>query len=248
MDIIRAHNYKIDVNLGDRSFEKLSRAFPALGNLPSLKRIQARMEFLSGVKPVTYHCCVDSCCCFAGPFATQIACPYCGKPRFTPSGKPRKLFHYIPLTSRLLALYTNPELAKMLRYRHDYQSQPGTSADVFDGSHYQQLRRTPVTIDGKSLGYKFFSQPTDIAIGLSTDGFCPFKHRKQTCWPIIAFLYNFPPEIRCKLASIFCLGVIPGPNAPKDYDSFLVPAIEELLKLARGEPAFDAYADCAFML
>ena len=248
MNVIRAHNYKVDVNLGDRSFNKLIRAFPALGGLPSLKRIQSRIAFLLGVQFVDYHCCVNSCCCFTGPFATQTTCPYCGEPRFTPSDKPRKLFRYLPLTPRLLALYTNANIAKTLRYRHDYQSQPSTSADVFDGSHYKRLCRTRVTIDGESLGHKFFSQPTDIAIGLSTDGFGPFKRRKQTCWPIITFLYNFPPEIRFKLENIFCLGMIPGPTAPKDYDSFLVPWVEELLKLAQGVPALDAYADCSFLL
>jgi hypothetical protein len=65
---------------------------------------------------------------------------------------------------------------------------------------------------------------------------------------LIGFLFNFPPEIRIKLASIFSLGIIPGPTAPKDYDSFLVPFVEEMLKLARGIRAWDAYAGFNFML
>jgi Transposase family tnp2 len=248
MNVIRAHNYKVDVNLGDRSYQKLLRAFPGIENLPSLQRLRSRMTFLSGVRPIDYHCCINSCCCFTGPFMAQTTCPYCGQPRYTPSGKPRKLFQYVPLTPRLLALYGNADVAKTLRYRHEYQSQPRTSADVFDGSHYKQLCRTPVTIDGEKLGHKFFSQPTDIAIGLSTDGFGLFKHRKQTCWPIIVFLYNFPPEIRVQLANIYSLGLIPGPTAPKDFDSFLVPVVEELLKLAQGIPALDAHTNRNFML
>ena len=250
LNIIQAYNYKVDVNLGDRSFKKLPRAFPSppIGNLPSLTRIRRRIAFISGIEPVDYHCCIKSCCCFTGPFATQTTCPYCGETRYTDSGSPRKIFQYIPLAPRLRALYADPDTAKTLRYRHDYQPQPGVVADIFDGSHYKSLCGTNVTIEGESLGYKFFSQPTDIAIGLSTDGFGPFKRRKQTCWPIIVFLYNFPPEIRVKLVSIFSLGMIPGPTAPKDYDSFLVPFVEEMLKLARGVPARDAYVDCTFML
>jgi hypothetical protein len=41
-----------------------------------------------------------------------------------------------------------------------------------------------------------FSDERDIARGLSTDGFSPFKKRKKTCWPIILFNYNLPPEIQ----------------------------------------------------
>ena len=245
---IRAHNYKVDVNLGDNSYYKLSRAFPGLRNLPSLKVLRSRINLLSGVKPIDYHCCVNSCCCFTGPFVSQTTCPYCGESRLTPSGKPRKLYQYLPLTPRLTTLYTDANTAKLLRYRHEYQSRHGSSADVFDGSHYQQLRQTHVSIDGESLGYKFFSQPTDMAIGFSTDGFGPFKRRKQTCWPIIVFLYNFPPEVRSKVSNIFCMGMIPGPSAPKDFDSFLLPFVEELLKLARGVPAFDASTDLNFIL
>jgi hypothetical protein len=76
-------------------------------------------------------------------------------------------------------------------------------------------------------------------MGASTDGFGPFKHRKKTCWPIIIILYNLPPEIRTWLIYLLCVGVIPGPKAPKDMDSFLFPFVEELLALMRGVPAFD---------
>jgi hypothetical protein len=250
LSTIRAYNYKINVNLGDRSFEKLPRAFPGppIGTLPSLTRIRRRIAFLSGIEPVDYDCCIKSCCCFTGPFAAQTTCPYCGESRYTASGSPRKIFQYIPLAPRLCALYADADTARILRYRHDYQPQPGVLADIFDGSHYRSLCQEKVTIEGESLGHKFFSQPTDIAIGLSTDGFGPFKRRKQTCWPMIIFIYNFPPEIRVKLADIFCLGIIPGPKAPKDHDSFLVPFVEELLELARGVPARDAYMDHNFLL
>jgi Transposase family tnp2 len=245
---IRAHNYRVDTNIGARSYSKLSRAFPSLGNLPSLQQLQTRIRFLSGVQPVPYHCCIKSCCCYTGPYATLTKCPYCDEPRLTELGKPRKLFFYLPIIPRLVSLYGNKEMANVLQYRHNYTSKPGTTADVFDSEHYQNLRKTRVTIGGETLGHNFFSQPTDIALGLSTDGFGPFKRRKHTCWPLILFIYNFPPAIRCKLASLHSLGVIPGHKAPKDYDSFLLPVVEELFKLSRGVPAFDAEHQRIFML
>jgi hypothetical protein len=248
MNVIRAHNYKVNTNLGARAYSKLCRAFPALHTLPSLKRLRTHIKLLSGVEPVRYDCCIKSCCCFTGPYAGLTKCPYCGQARRTASGKPRQTFSYIPLIPRLVALYRNPAVAKTLQYRHNYKSKPTRIGDVFDSEHYRHLCETDVMIGGNPIGHKFFSQPTDIALSLSTDGFGPFKRRKHTCWPIILFLYNFPPEIRTLLGQIFSLGLIPGPKAPKDYDSYLLPLVEELLKLARGVPAFDAHSKRMFML
>ena len=156
------------------------------------------------------------------------------------SGKPQKVYSYLPLIPCLIDLFRNPAIAETLQYRHNYQLKPGTVADVFDGQHYKRLCNTEVTIGGNPIGHKFFSQPTDLALGLSTDGFGPFKRRKHTCWPIIVFLYNFPPQIRTHLGKIFCVGLIPGITAPKDSDSYVLPIVDELLELAKGVPAFFA--------
>jgi hypothetical protein len=99
MNIIRAYNYKVNVNLGDRAFIKLPQTFPGppIRYLPTLACIRHRIEFVSGIEPIHYHCCIKSCYCFAGPFATQTTCPYCGESRYTASGSPRKILQYIPL-------------------------------------------------------------------------------------------------------------------------------------------------------
>jgi hypothetical protein len=83
-------------------------------------------------------------------------------------------------------------------------------------------------------------QPTDIALGLLTDGFGPFKKCKQSCWPLITFNYNLPPEIQFHLINIICFGIILGPKQPKNLNSFLIPLIDELIKLMCGMPAYDA--------
>jgi hypothetical protein len=166
----------------------------------------------------------------------------------TASGKPCKIYTYIPLIPRLVNLFRDPTVAAMLAYRDNYQSKPGVMADIFDGEIYRRLCNTSMTIGGSPIGHRFFSQPTDLALGLSTDGFGPFKRRKHTCWPIIVYLYNFPPEIRTRLGKIFCTGLIPGIKAPKDSDSYLLPVVEELLQLAKGVPAFDARQQRMFTL
>ncbi len=117
-----------------------------------------------------------------------------------------------------------------------------------DSEHYRRLCSEYVHVDGQRLGHRHFSDCRDIALGASTDGFAPFRRRKQTCWPLIFFNYDLPPEIRFLIEFILCIGVIPGPKKPHDFDSFFWPAVEELLLLAVGVPAFDASTGEAFLL
>jgi hypothetical protein len=57
-------------------------------------------------------------------------------------------------------------------YVHD----PTKVTDIFDSTHYTSLLGKFVTIGDEELPAWFFSDPQDIALGLSTNGFCPFKH------------------------------------------------------------------------
>lgn len=246
---IRAHNFKVDVNLGARSYTKLARAFPELTDLLSLQRLQTRIAFLSGIKPVSYHCCVNSCCCFTRNYALLNECPFCHEARYDSHSRPRNTFEYLPLTARLSNMFLNKNQVRQMDYRSMYEHHNGPAEDVFDGQHYLRLLRTNVTIGDETLPYRFFSQPTDIAIGLSTDGFCPFKRRKQTCWPVIGINYNLPPSVRYELHNLICFGIIPGPRQPKDMDSYLVPLVDEFHGMMRGsEAAFDVTRNRQFSL
>ena len=80
----------------------------------------------------------------------------------------------------------------------------------------------------------------DIALGLSTDGFGPFKRRTKTAWPIILFNYNLPPKEHFLKRNIILIGVVPGPKKPCDFNSFLWPLVQELLQLENGVSAFDS--------
>ena len=141
----------------------------------------------------------------------------------------------------------NPTHAKKMRYRADYVQEPGIIKDVFDGSHYRTLLNSLVPIDS-SIPFYFFSDPRDIALGLSTDGFAPFKRRSKTCWPIILFNYNLPPEIRFQKKYCIHVGTVPGPKKPWDWDSFCWPLVQELVQLEIGVQAFDAVSMVLFLL
>ena len=224
-------------------------AFPTDPPLPKITSLRSRVKFLAGIEPELYDCCPNSCCCYTGPHERLRECPYCKEPRFRSDGKPRKKFTYIPLIPHLEAFARNQSMATKMKYRGaEHVHEPGKSSDIFDGLNYQNLRREHVEVNGRRFEHKYFDDERDIALGLSTDGFAPFKRRKNTAWPLIIFNYNLPPEIRFHIDNILSLGVIPGPKKPVDVDSFLWPLIKELLRLAAGVRAFDILTSKVFAL
>lgn len=248
LPLLRAYNYKVDQDLTDEAFSKLPRVFPS-EPIPSVKSAQTRVAFLSGFKPEKHDCCYNSCCLFVGPHEDLDECPYCGEARYRANGKPRKVFTYLPLIPRLIAMYENPDMSEKMQYcasEHTYKE--GQIADVFDGSVYQNLLDQRVVVDNKTLPHKYFSDPRDVALGFATDGVCPFKHRKSTAWPLLVFNYNFNPTIRFHIEYILSLGVVPGPKKPVDMDSFLWLFVQEALKLMFGVRAFDGLKSELFAL
>jgi hypothetical protein len=109
------------------------------------------------------------------------------------------------------------------------------------------LKGRHVELHGRKLAHKYFEGHRDIALGLSTDGFSPFKKRKYSAWAFILFNYNLPPDTRFHLRNILALGAV-GPRKPVDADSFLWPVIQELLRLLVGVRAFDVLTSEVFLL
>jgi hypothetical protein len=249
--VLRAVAYKLKHRLTSAAFDDLPFLHPDK-DLPHTqwKAAQTRLTRVSGLVPVIYDCCINSCCCFTGPWKTRDACPYCGEDRFR-NGRARHHFSYLPIILRLQELLKNLKTAQMMEYRgKEFKHDPNVVRDVLDGKHYRSLLGRLVTPVGLSeLRHKYFEDHRDIALGLSTDGYAPFKNRRKTAWPLIIYNYNLPPETRFLEENVLFLGVIPGPNKPKDFDSFLWPLIEELLVLeGPGVDAWDAVARETFRL
>ncbi|CDO74857.1 hypothetical protein BN946_scf185004.g7 [Trametes cinnabarina] len=132
---------------------------------------------------------------------------------------------------------------KMLYHVKEHKHTAGVIKDVMDSERYHTLLKERVTVGSQVLNHKFFEDPHDVVLGLSTDGFAPFRRRTQTAWPIVLFNYNLPPEICFHLEYVLSVGVVPGPKKPHDMDSFLWPLIQELHRLAIGVHAYDALSD-----
>ncbi|KAF8599809.1 hypothetical protein BDV93DRAFT_448691 [Ceratobasidium sp. AG-I] len=190
MLVMQAFNYKVDTDISGAAFSKLPRAFPTrLNDLPSEKRIRTRVTTLSGMEGVKIDCCFNSCVAYTGAYRDLTECPYpkCGLSRFEPDPdnigqqRPRKMFFYVPLIPRLINMYRDPTMARHLYSRSQRKCAPDGVKDIFDRHFYRRLRKKRVSVAGKTLNHRHCELPTDVALGLSTDGFRPFKSQSQTC-------------------------------------------------------------------
>src|SRR2546425_560825 len=80
----------------------------------------------------------------------------------------------------------------------------------------------------------FFADERDIALIGSTDGYQIFRQKTDDCWIVMFINANLSPDIRVKKENLLVSAVIPGPNQPQDFNSFLRPIIDEL-KLLQGK-------------
>lgn len=254
-ETIRAVSLFVTHHLSRDTWRQFSETFRDV-DLPSLPHAMSLIHGLSGLEPMAVDCCVNSCCAFTATRESSDVCDLCHEPRYvlSPSGirRPRKQYYHIPLARRLVHMYESRDLAIKMRYRVEVHEQGRTDdrfTDVFDGSHYRKLLDKDITVMGfKGFGAKYFEGERDIALGISTDGFAPFRRRRHSAWPILIFNYSLPPSIRFHQENILPIGVIPGPKAVRDINSFLEPLVDELVQLAAGIPALDAHKEEIFCL
>ena len=149
----------------------------------------------------------------------------CEEPRYTPDKSARKSAAYWSLINSLRIQYRDKARAETLRYRHIYTSTREYTlgnwiGDVFDGFRYKTL---------VSLG--FFPDARDIALLASTDGYQIFQQKRDDCWVILLINANLPPTVRVQRENLMISMLILGPKAPKNFNSFLWPLVDELKQL-----------------
>ncbi|EIW82002.1 hypothetical protein CONPUDRAFT_28448, partial [Coniophora puteana RWD-64-598 SS2] len=72
---------------------------------------------LSGLEPVLYNCCINSCCCYLGPNADLECCLHYDASQFCPSSCiVHQKFFYIPTIPHLVPFYKNPEMHAKMQY------------------------------------------------------------------------------------------------------------------------------------
>lgn len=249
-DNIRAFQLKLVGNIPRRVFNRMRQSFRHKMTIDSEWVILRRLATLSGIQPINYDCCVNSCIAYTDDYSHHIQCPFCNESRYDTGGHARRHFSYLPLIPRIQGFFQSPDMIHLLSYRKNYVEEPGTIRDVFDSEWYHTLCQTDVEVDGVKRKHKFFSGKHDIAFSLSVDGFLLFNRRRSgpSATPILLMNLNLPPSIRTHLENVLCLGVIPGPHQPKDLASFICPLDNELAELADGIQTFDASDKTNFYL
>ena len=188
--LLWVYTLKVEDHVTEWTFSQLSKVFPNMSQ-DTLQVIEKHVQALSEFWSIWYSCCINNCVCFVRPYENLTKCPNCKEIWYKASGTPRKCFEYLPLIPWLQAISANATHATKMHYQAKYVHKPSIIKNVFDSSHYQTLLDTPIAIDS-SNPFFFFSDPCDIALGLSTDGFSLFKqHDKTLSSSIIISLLKF---------------------------------------------------------
>jgi hypothetical protein len=101
-----------------------------------------------------------------------------------------------------------------------------------NGEAWKHVDRTHTT---------FADNAKNLRLAVATDGFNPFDNFSSaySMWPILVTPLNLPPWECVNPSNCFMSLLIPIPTSVgKDFDLFLEPLIEELLKLWEGVKTF----------
>ncbi len=225
-------------------------------SLPSLYQLKKRIVELTGVTPVKNDMCPDSCLAYTGPFSGYEHCPECGGSRYDPvalqesGGKkkiPRRVFYTLPPGPQIQAQWRTEEGARNMRHRERETAriveelrrnggQLSEYNDVYHGSDYLET-----VLAGKIKN-------RDTVLMLSMDGAQLYRNKQSDCWMYIWVILNLAPDLRYKVKYVLPGAFIPGPNKPKNIDSFLLPGISHLSALhnAGGLRVWDAVSGAVF--
>lgn len=137
------------------AYNQMVYSFQHKMELDSLWVMLHRIAILAKIEPVWYHCCLNSCIAHTGELSELSECPHCAESRLSPTGKPRRMFGYLPIIRRLQGFFQSTKSINQLLYRHNYVHIPNTI--VFDGEHYRGLstqhvaRRCPTSISTANM-------------------------------------------------------------------------------------------------
>ena len=188
----------------------------------SLYKVKKYLKEVTGLVPVFYDMCENSCICYTGQYEFYQTCPMCLSTRLDAKGKAKKVMPYLSIKNRLKIQFNNVDRAKELLYRHEYIANKDDCDldDIFDGNIYKELSEENLFINKR-----------DVAFIASCDGYQIFKQKTDDCWLFLMINNNLNPSLRVKKENLLVPFLIPGPNQPKDFNSFLRPFINEMKEL-----------------
>ena len=187
-------------------------------------QVQTWLKTIMGIIPLHFDMCVNTCLAYTGTFATLIECLFCGEQQYQQhldidSRTSHCQFVTISIGPQLQALWWHPiSVAKLwdcLWHTTVLLAQHNTDGGIQDynniccGAEYLDLVESGQICDNNML------------LVLSMDSAQLYQDKKSDTWFGIATLIDFAPDICHAREMVLPLFIIGGPNAPKNYDSFL---------------------------
>lgn len=220
--------------------ESILKRFPHTEVL-SYHRAKALVADLTGVIAIEDDMCVNSCTAFTGPLKDSDICPQCSEPRFDPKQRetankyvPRKRACTIPLGPQIQALRRSSTGAEALRYRSKKTAQCLEALNNPDIAHGDLIYDDIFSgEDILALSEALNLTADDITVTFSIDGAQLYQNKKSDTWIAIWIINDFDPSFRYKKKHILPAAIIPGPNKPKNIDSFLFRSFYHLSALQR---------------
>ncbi|CAE6432374.1 unnamed protein product [Rhizoctonia solani] len=155
-----------------RNYERIRFLFRDKIKLLSTYCLHKKLARLSGIQPTTMDCCINVCHAFNGQYTEETQCSTCGAPRFDNKGKPRRVFEYLPTTPCFQGFFNNPEMVRKMEFCANYVQEKGAMDEIFDGTRYKELCKTPIVVNGEPQDVCYFDKKTgrrDIAYAVMLD-------------------------------------------------------------------------------
>ena len=172
--------------------ELLKDSFPDGNLLPSSYYAAKKLLADIGLGYQSIHACKNDCILYRNEHETLDFCPECSESRWkvnNEKGKkvPHKVLRYFPLKPRLQRLFMSRKIANHMRWHKEkHIQQEGYLMHPADGETWKDFDcRFP----------EFASDPHNIRLALSSDGFNPFNNMSTSysMWPVVLVNYNMPP-------------------------------------------------------
>ncbi|XP_039134228.1 uncharacterized protein LOC120271620 [Dioscorea cayenensis subsp. rotundata] len=231
----------------DYLIEFLKEFFPA-ATIPTNSHESKKVIKDLGLGYEKIHACPNDCMLFCDDRETQQACHVCGSSRWLTTDsnqsfnddievvrkRPAKVLRYFPLIPRLQRIFMSSKTSNDMTWHADGRTNDGRLRHPADAEAWKAFdARFP----------DFASDPRNVRLGLSSDGFNPFKvlSTSYSTWPVVLIPYNSPPWVGMKQSSFLLSMIIPGDKGPgNDIDIYLQPLIKELKQLWVGVQTYDA--------
>ncbi|XP_042969067.1 uncharacterized protein LOC122301749 [Carya illinoinensis] len=189
--------------------------------------------------------CPNGCMLFWKDNENLETCVVCGASKWkqkesmndmSKKGKrsPAKILRWFLLKTRLQRLFMSSKTSSQMKWHAVGRTNDGVLRHPADGMAWK-------TFDTQHDD--FASDPRNVRLGLSADGFNPFGNMSisYSTWPVMLVPYNLPPWMCMKRSSFMLSLIIPGPSSPSmNIDVYLEPLISELKELWEvGAPTYD---------